>query len=452
MYDNYNIKRKRGLVSVIIATYNYGHFICDALDGLKNQTYTRIEVIIMDDGSTDNTESIVKRWYRANGKPFENFVYCKLPRNCTQGWALNIGFQIAKGGYIVIHDADDISHRNKILTQIRVLEENPDTAAVGSNFRIFYNKSSIRGMARWLSFDKEEIQRNYKENSKNCVSFGTLMLRSSIFKEIIGLKKHEKGSNDVAFLYDLVKGHNYIVDNLSDVLIYIRLYKERDKLEYKEYRTKRKIELEKKEGLVSVVIPVKNSLRTILRTLKSIEQQTYPNVEVIIVDDASVGYTETIVKNWYSKYKKQNIGGVIQELVYFKLPRSVGYPWVYNIGSYLSKGEYIVFHGDGGVSHIEKLEKQVGFLENNSDYSVIGTNYNTSNSFIKYDDDIYKNYRITYDACVNIETIMLRSSVISETAGMNRKTAGKEDFDFVYRLINKGHKVQNLREVLYFER
>jgi len=53
--------------------------------------------------------------------------------------------------------------------------------------------------------------------------------------------------------------------------------------------------------------------------------------------------------------------------------------------------------------------------------------------------------------CININTVMLRQEVINETGGFRRKIMDRENFEFIYRIISRGYRVQNLREILYYE-
>lgn len=440
--------RKPGLVTIIIASYNYGKYILDALDGIKNQTYPNIELIVVDDASEDNTKTRVKSWNEKNSSRFINFIYLKLPRNSGAGWAYNIGFQISSGEYIVIHDADDISHPDKISKQVKLLEEHPNTAMVGTGYWSFKNNiSEAKSGSQWLSFNSESIERNYKKYLRHCVAYGTLMLRAAILEEIIGCFKAIPVGNDMFFV-DNVVNHDFIIENIKENLFYARQHEGQMS---SQIRNKEDIQvLEKRkviDGLVSIVLPVKNSEATISEALKNIGAQTYSNIELIVVDDDSKDNTEEIINKWYKEYKKE----AVKDLVYFKLPKEAGLPWTYNIGSYLARGEYIAFHHDKGKSDIKRIEKQVDFLNANFMYSAVGTNCEPGGSFILYNDDIEYSYITQYVHCVNIHTLMVRHEIIHKTAGLNNSIQGAEDFEFIYRLLNNGYRVQNLRDVLYFE-
>lgn len=444
--------RKSGLVSVVISAYNYGHFITDALNALKHQTYKDIEVIVVDDFSTDDTQNIVMNWKKNNEKSFKYFTYLKLPRNCGAGWSLNIGFSISKGEFIVIHDADDVSHEKKIEKQVDFLREHEDTAMVGTGYWTFKNDiSEAHNGSGWLKYSPESIERSYKTSLTHCVSYGTIMLRAAILDEIIGCYKAIPVGNDMFFVNNIVK-QNFLVDNIKENLFYVRQHKDQMSKKISSNKLESVMERRKKiNGRVSVIMPFNKESNNLIVALNSIAEQSYNNIEIILIDDCSDNNSKNIIKNWYTNYKMKNRNGSIREFIYFRLPSEAGYPWVYNIGSYISKGEYIAFHGSNGISFKERLEKQVNFLKNNCVYSLVGGNIVSNNSFIKYDDDIEYSYSVQYMPCVYFNTIMFRTEIINKTAGLKPSIQGGEDFEFIYRLLNSGYRIQNLKDILYKE-
>ncbi len=467
--------RQKGLVSVVISSYNYQEYIIEALAGLQRQSYSNIELIVVDDCSTDNTESVVKEWIDSNPGCFTNFIYLKLPRNSYSSWALNIGFLVSRGEYITIHDADDICLEGKIERQVKWLKDHPETIAVGTNFLAVAGKKEY--LASWLSYDRQEIEKNYKEYNKHCVSFGTLMFRAEMLQDIVGVQKKSDDMNDFKFIKKIID-NNLIVDNLEEHLMLIRLHPGQLSEKYFKNFTQgipvKEGSFARTKDRVSVVLPVKNSSSTIINVLGSIAAQTYPELELIIVDDISRDNTENLVKEWYSSYQEKYPGGVVKELIFFKLPIEIGYPWVYNIGSYLARGEYIAYQGNNGVISKDKIGKQIEFLENNPSYSVVVTDYkginvvkkteyqeklkakintlldikkktksqNKNENYDKFEDGI-KNF--------NLNTILLKSTVIDQTAGLGESKMGLDGLEFIYILLKRGYNVKILKEPLYFE-
>ena len=106
------------LISVIIPTYNREKYINSSIMSVLNQTYSNIEVIIVDDGSTDKTEKVVRSIRDSR------LIYIKLKKNRGACYARNYGIKIAKGEYIAFHDSDDIFHEDKLEKQLNNLIDN----------------------------------------------------------------------------------------------------------------------------------------------------------------------------------------------------------------------------------------------------------------------------------------------------------------------------------------
>jgi hypothetical protein len=88
------------LVTIIINNYNYGYFLRDAIDSSLNQTYPHTEVIVVDDGSTDNSRRVIAE--------YGNRLTPVLKENGGQASAFNAGFAVSKGDIIIFLDADDV--------------------------------------------------------------------------------------------------------------------------------------------------------------------------------------------------------------------------------------------------------------------------------------------------------------------------------------------------------
>src|SRR6185503_16477401 len=102
------------LVSVIVPVYNGAGFIVDTLCSVRDQAHGRLECIIVDDGSTDQTAVIVKEWIKQDAR----FSYIYQPNKGLSG-ARNTGLDHAKGKYIQFLDADDVILPSKLEEQLR---------------------------------------------------------------------------------------------------------------------------------------------------------------------------------------------------------------------------------------------------------------------------------------------------------------------------------------------
>lgn len=109
------------LVSIVIPTYNNGAVVCQAIDCSLNQTYKNVEVIVVDDGSSDNTEQLLRETYKGR------IVYIRQENKGTGG-ARNTGIRNASGKYLQFLDADDLIDLDKISIQMKQLQHIPDEA------------------------------------------------------------------------------------------------------------------------------------------------------------------------------------------------------------------------------------------------------------------------------------------------------------------------------------
>lgn len=111
-------KENQPLVSIIVPCYNYGRFLSQALDSVQKQTYSNWECIIINDGSTDNTEAIAKRYVQQD----DRYQYISQK---NQGIAAtrNNAIKVAKGDYIQFLDADDLLQEQKIALQVAYMQD-----------------------------------------------------------------------------------------------------------------------------------------------------------------------------------------------------------------------------------------------------------------------------------------------------------------------------------------
>ena len=120
---------KKGLVSVVIPMYNAEHTIARAINSTLMQIYRKIEVIVVDDGSTDQSLAVVKEIAAKKGAVAIRVI---AKNNGGVSSARNAGMRAAKGEFIAFLDADDEWVRGKIATQIDILNKHPNVSFVGS--------------------------------------------------------------------------------------------------------------------------------------------------------------------------------------------------------------------------------------------------------------------------------------------------------------------------------
>ena len=121
------------LVSVVIPLFNKEDYIEETLASVVRQTYTRIELIIIDDASSDYSVDKAKNFLEKHNGRFSN-VIIESRANTGQAGARNDGINLAKGDFVAFLDADDIWHSKKIELQVGFLKENPKVDLVFCNY------------------------------------------------------------------------------------------------------------------------------------------------------------------------------------------------------------------------------------------------------------------------------------------------------------------------------
>lgn len=121
------------LVSIIINNYNYGRFLREAIDSALNQTYPHIEVIVVDDGSTDNSREIIAS--------YKEQIIPVLKENGGQASTFNAGFAASNGEIICILDSDDLFLPKKVAEVVNVFGQHQDISWCFHHLRFVDHKT-----------------------------------------------------------------------------------------------------------------------------------------------------------------------------------------------------------------------------------------------------------------------------------------------------------------------
>ena len=199
------------LVSCIVPVFNGERFLGEALDSVLAQTYRPVEVIVVDDGSTDGTPAVAARYGR-------QVTYLRQP-NCGAATAKNRGVRAAQGGLIAFLDADDLWHHDKLTRQQRRLLERPGLSLCFTRFQSF-----------WMPELAEE-ERRYRDDSLSapCAAWSvcTLLTPRTTFERLGPFQDGLRGNENMLwFLRALRAGAT--IEVLPDILMYRRFHEGND--------------------------------------------------------------------------------------------------------------------------------------------------------------------------------------------------------------------------------
>jgi glycosyltransferase involved in cell wall biosynthesis len=110
------------LVSILIVNYNYGRFLADAIDSALGQTHPHCEVVVVDDGSTDDSQEVIAR--------YGNRVVAAVKENGGHGSAFNAAFAASRGDTVCLLDSDDVFTEDKVACVVEAFEREPSASIV----------------------------------------------------------------------------------------------------------------------------------------------------------------------------------------------------------------------------------------------------------------------------------------------------------------------------------
>lgn len=431
------------LISIVIPIYNAEKYLEECLNSIKNQTYKNFEVIMVNDGSKDDSETICMNFLRSDSR----FRYLKKENGGVSS-ARNVGLDNVEGDYITFIDADDWVDENYLDLLITTVKKNHSDIVVSSykqfnNIDIFYLRAYSLQEKYLLNFER-------MNRDDFLTIFPKLMSTNVCFNNAVAKLFRKELVNDLRFDTSIKYG--------EDLDFYFRLYLNVDSISYVDeptyiYRShgdsttsnfnqehaeqelsifkqmyekiqeiglpsihyfnklKKLLEwrmdfLENKvllneyldflknigetvtypNTLISVVIPTYNVAPYLRLCLESIESQTYPHFEVLLINDGSRDDSKDICQEFINKDKRFR---------YFE-QENLGISAARNTGIVNSNGEFITFiDGDDFVdpNYLEELYHAA--LKNDSEI-VIGSykefNENDNNYYIYVFDDIEEHF------------------------------------------------------------
>ena len=477
-------------ISVIMSEYNTPpNYLRASIESILNQTFKDIEIVIVDDCGKNDLESIVKEYKDRRIRVIKN------DKNIGLVESLNKAIAVSKADILARMDTDDIADENRLEEQYNFMISHEEYSVVGTLANEF-SKNSTTGI---LGKPGEKTAKSLAYGDS--IIHPSVMMRKKDIQSVGGYKNYKR-AEDLSLWFELVmKGFRLFV--IDRVLLNYRVNEEdylkrkfktrggeiKARLHY--YRLtkapvlaylvivksiassilptrtvaffRRKIILKSGRGnerfdkrpLVSVVIPVYNCAEYIGECIDSVAEQTYDNIEIIVVNDGSKDESEKIIKNKKKKYRN---------ILYYK-QRNKGVSAARNLGINKAKGEYITFvDADDLVGKylVERLVNQITCTH--PECIIVSEPTQKINEFeecaLGYKKPVVKSissdqalikllypYGIDNGPCAKLyPTALLKKNLF------NIDLSIAEDLELNYRLIKSSKIIKVLNEKLYFYR
>ena len=450
------ITEENFLVSIVVSVYNAEKYLEQCLNSIQNQTYKNFEVILVNDGSMDHSESICKSFVEGDSR-FRYF----LKSNGGASSARNFGLDHVRGDFITFIDADDWVDENHLEVLINNIRENNSDMAVSSIKK--FDSADNFSFRMYSNQEKYLLNYNKLNREEFLVILPKLILASNSYKiSVCKLFKKELAyetrfdnsliyGEDTEFFFNLYCNMDSIsyVDEVTyiyrlhdesssskfgqlhmeqELAVYKKMYERIEKLglptihyvntlrnlldyrkdyldnrdlynEYVEFLEKIEKKITYPKELISIIVPIYNVYPYLQLCLESIEKQTYSHFEVLLINDGSRDNSKDMCLEFVERDKR---------FKYFE-QKNAGLSAARNTGILNARGEFITFiDGDDFIESNYLEELYYTSLKNDSEI-VVGSykrfNEEDNNYYIHvfdYREEHYK-YRELIENIAQIE-------------------------------------------------
>ncbi len=175
------------LVSVVIPVFNGAPFVAKAVASVRAQTIKDVEIIVVDDGSTDGTQAVLARLERTDG-----IVWFQQDHG-GPARSRNRGIAAARGEFVALLDCDDVWLPGKLETQLAVLRDRPAVGVVHTDYEVVYEDGTVEERVR-ARYSREPLVQAFVGGHTALPS--TLLIRKSVLDKVGALDPELYGSED----------------------------------------------------------------------------------------------------------------------------------------------------------------------------------------------------------------------------------------------------------------
>lgn len=464
-------------VSVIIPTFNRAAYICAAIDSVINQNYGdySYEVLVIDDGSTDNTAEVLKKYKN-------KIKYIKLPHSGKPAVPRNYGISKAKGQLIAFQDSDDIWPSNKMEIQ---LSEFDDNTVMTYGQALIMDASGKVSNNHLVDDNILEYGTSFKKLIKtNAISTLTVIARKDAIISVGGFNESDelRAIEDYELWLKLSAKYSNSIKMINKPLAYYRKHDNNISIsdgktalkrivsalesvwDFPDLSDSNKQQLEKQletyyinysrlspvnntPPLISVIMPVYNGSKFLRDSINSILAQTYNNFELIVIDDGSKDDSYNTIKQFDD------------DRIRLLRQTNHGLPYTLNKAVSLARGQYIARQDQDDVSLPNRLAKEIEYLLSNPNIALVG-------AFFTYFDektlipgititqpfkDIDIRRSMLFHNPFGHGTVMFKKDIFKQIATYTGELGPIEDFELWSRVIKK-FQVGIVPETLYLYR
>ncbi len=205
------------LVSIVIPAYNAATYLPEVIQSVIDQSYRNWELLVIDDGSKDNTAEVVNEFCKRDKR-----VRLISKENGGVSVARNLGAQLANGELVAFLDSDDLWLEDKLLTHVNYMSSHPQ---VGVSFsRVELIESDGKTTNKLTDNITDTIQPQDLFYSNPTVTTSNLVIRKSVFEDLHGFDESMQYNEDIDLLFRLAIQNHWHIEGIDQVLVQYRLH------------------------------------------------------------------------------------------------------------------------------------------------------------------------------------------------------------------------------------
>lgn len=475
---------KNPLISIVVASYNYEGPIRQTLDSIVTQTYKNYEVIVVDDGSKDNSVKVINEYVNKYKNIYlythDNGKNCGLPKT------VKLGIDKARGDYVAFCEADDYWHKDYLLEKVNLIHKYADANVIINDVQLFGEEEKVKRVNSTVVslkavFKQTKTYISPEEFRKQnwILTFSCVMLSKKILKKCDFLNVTRNANLDWWLWRQVCLDNNIFfvdkkltfwrmhdsymeMDNVMGRLQQEKFLTAGDRLLLKNNKSKAKEllkytntdidivngKIEKNEVVLekqptfSIIMPTYNRAYCIKTAIDSILNQTYKNFELIIVDDGSSDDTESLIANSYPN--ELNNG----KIVYLKKSNE-GVCKARNYGLAKTNNEWIVYVDSDNICSDIFLETFAVSIVNNPSSKAFYARLVCWESNKKHGEEFNLN-KLLKENYIDLGVYCHHSSIYHDLGGFDENMTRLVDWELITRYSKKYEPVYVNKVILLY--
>ena len=415
-------------ISVVMPTYNRENYLKEAIDSIEEQTLQDWELIVIDDGSTDDTRGLVES-YKDERILYHNFGHNGIT------FSRNIGSLLSRGEIIAVADSDDINLPNRLEVTYKEMERHGADILYSSMFH--FRGTGEKELIPSHPFSDERLKKG------NFIYHPTVAYRRKVAMTCPYSEALQMVEDYHMYLQTTEKGYRFhqveeplVMHRLHETQISAARSEEMAEIHRRLVHSRGKAvrtKVDQHHPMVSVIVPTYNRPEMLKEALMSILSQTYQDFEIIVVNDAGEDVKEVI--------DSLNSEG---KIIYLQHEENKGLPAARDTGLNAAKGKYIAYLDDDDIYYPNHLETLVGFLEDNDYKAAYSDSYHVFQEWITdryvtvakkvlYSQD-FDRKKLLISNYFPVINVVHRKDILEEAGLFDETLGAHEDWDLWIRI------------------